>query len=46
MSDQGHRLKIERFFDCFSRRDFDGCGKWCTTTSCRNGLNPESGPAA
>jgi SnoaL-like protein len=24
MSDQGHRLKVERFFDCFNRRDLDG----------------------
>ena len=24
MSDEGHRLKIERFFECFNRRDFDG----------------------
>jgi len=23
MSDEGHRLKIERFFECFNRRDFD-----------------------
>ncbi len=24
MSDEGHRLKIERFYECFNRRDFDG----------------------
>jgi hypothetical protein len=24
MSDEGHRLKIERFFECFNQRDFDG----------------------
>lgn len=23
MSDEGHRLKIERFFECLNRRDFD-----------------------
>jgi ketosteroid isomerase-like protein len=24
MSDQGHRVRVERFFDCFNRRDLDG----------------------
>jgi limonene-1,2-epoxide hydrolase len=24
MSDEGHRPKIERFFECFNRRDLDG----------------------
>jgi len=24
MSDEGHRLKVERFFECFNRRDLDG----------------------
>ena len=24
MSDEGHRLKIERFFECFNQRDLDG----------------------
>jgi ketosteroid isomerase-like protein len=24
MSDESHRLKVERFFDCINQRDFDG----------------------
>jgi ketosteroid isomerase-like protein len=27
MSDESHRIKIDRFFDCFNRRDHDGMGE-------------------